>query len=44
MAGKIGRELKKLSNGTLSIPQIYALDPAGMLSPVKKIKFRNFLL
>lgn len=29
MVGKIGRHLKKKSNGTLVIPRIYALDPAG---------------
>lgn len=32
MAGKIGRELKKISNGMLVVPQIYALDPAGKLA------------
>lgn len=29
MIGKIGRQLKIISNGTLVIPRIYALDPAG---------------
>lgn len=31
MVGKIGRQIKNLSNGTLLIPRIYALDPAGKL-------------
>lgn len=31
MVGKIGRQIKNLSNGTLIIPRIYALDPAGKL-------------
>lgn len=31
MVGKIGRQIKNLSNGTLVIPRIYALDPAGKL-------------
>lgn len=29
MIGKISRQIKNLSNGTLVIPRIYALDPAG---------------
>lgn len=29
MVGKIGRHLKKISEGKLVIPRIYALDPAG---------------
>lgn len=29
MVGKISRHLRKISNGTMIIPRIYALDPAG---------------
>lgn len=42
MAGKIGRELKKLSKGALVVPQIYALDPAGM-SVKHQCRFFNLL-
>jgi Lipase len=29
MVGKVGRHLKKISEGKLVLPRIYALDPAG---------------
>jgi hypothetical protein len=29
MVAKIGRHLKQISNGRMSIPALYALDPAG---------------
>lgn len=30
MVAKIGRHLKKLTDGRVTIPALYALDPAGM--------------
>lgn len=39
MVGKIGRHVKKLSDGKVVIPKIFALDPAGKLCKIKKIKF-----
>lgn len=38
MVGKIGRQIKKLSNGALVVPRIYALDPAGTLSGLSQQK------
>lgn len=32
MVGKIGRQLRKISNGALVIPRIYALDPASKIN------------
>lgn len=29
MVGMIGRYLKRVSNGNVVVPRIYALDPAG---------------
>jgi hypothetical protein len=29
MVGKIGRMVKKFTNGKMTIPKIFALDPSG---------------